>query len=104
MSHSDDQSAELPEGAEAFEQGDEALDEASRIDPNFMEEVEQDPSLDPRLLVDERQLEELGANFDDPEDMAILDGGIDDPDGVGQPNRSGARGEAEGWNLDEGEE
>jgi len=46
---------------EAFEQGDEALDEESRINPNFTEEVEQDPSLDPTLRVDDRELEEAGA-------------------------------------------
>jgi len=101
MSQNDDVSPDEPLGTEAFEQGDEALDELSRLDPNFIEDVEQDPSLDPTLLVDERELEEAGAEFDDPEEMATLDGGIDDPDGVGPPRRRGARSEdEEGWDLD----
>jgi len=101
MSQNDDVSPDEPLGTEAFEQGDEALDELSRLDPNFIEDLEQDPSLDPTLLVDERELEEAGAEFDDPEEMATLDGGIDDPDGVGPPRRRGARSEdEEGWDLD----
>ena len=34
------------QGAEAFEQGDEAFDEAARLDPMFIEAVEIDPSID----------------------------------------------------------
>jgi hypothetical protein len=52
---------------EAFEQGDEALDEATRLDPDLAEAVQGDPSLDPTLQVDERELEEAGAALDDPE-------------------------------------
>jgi hypothetical protein len=87
---------------EAFEQGDEAIDEASRLDPNFIEEIELDPSLDPALQVDERELEEVGAEFDDPEALVILDGGIDDPDGLGEPApRTLARlAGTDGWDLD----
>ena len=83
MSQNDEQSPDEPLGTETFEQGDEALDEESRLDPDFLEDVERDPSLDPTLLVDDLELEEAGATFDDPEAMATLDGGIDDPDGVG---------------------
>ena len=86
-------------GAEAFEQGDEALDEETRIDPNFIEEVQLDPSLDPTLQVDERELEEARALFDDPEDKVTLEGGMDDPDGLGEPKRQ-ARGDEDGWDLD----
>jgi hypothetical protein len=101
MSQSDEESPDEPLGTEVFEQGDEALDEESRLDPDFLEEVERDPSLDPTLLVDELELEEAGAMFDDPEVMATLDGGIDDPDGVGAPRRRGTRNEdEEGWDLD----
>jgi len=92
----------MSEGTEAFEQGDEALDEASRIDPNFIEEVEQDPSLDPTLQVDDRELEEIGAELDDPESLVTLQGGIDDPDGLAEApghNRS-RREDDEGWDLD----
>jgi len=95
-----DESSE--ETGEAFEQGDEAIDEESRIDPNFIEEVELDPSLDPTLQVDERELEEAGAVFDDPEKKVTLEGGIDDPDGLGEPlGRPG--GDEDGWDLDASE-
>jgi hypothetical protein len=95
MSPDDDWSPDEPLGTEAFEQGDEALDD----DPDLLEGVEQDPSLDPTLQVDERELEEAGAELDDPEKLVTLDGGIDDPDGLGQPTGSRAVGEG-GWNLD----
>jgi hypothetical protein len=89
-------------GAEALEQGDEALDENARLDPTFIEEVEGDPSLDPTLQADERELEEIGAELDDPEDLVSLDGGMDDPDGLGEPSRrrSARREDEEGWDLD----
>ncbi len=97
-----DWSPDEPLGTESFEQGDEALDEGSRIDPEFIEEVEADPSLDPTLQVDVRELEEAGAELDDPEDLVTLTGGIDDPDGLGEPtNRTLARrADQEGWDLD----
>jgi len=89
MSENNDWSPDEPLGTEAFEQGDEALDEGSRIDSNFIEELEEDPSLDPTLKADERELEEIGAEFDDP-------------DGLGEPTRrTRARGEdQDGWELD----
>ena len=92
------------EGAEALEQGDEALDDATRLDPDFIEEVEQDPSLDPALQVDDRELDEAGVKLDDPESLASLDGGMDDPDGIDDAGTSGgARDQDEdgdGWDLD----
>jgi len=102
VSQNDDWSPDEPLGTEAFEQGDEALDEDSRIDAGFVEEVEVDPSLDPTLQVDERELEEAGAELDDPEDLVTLDGGMDDPDGLGEPTtRARSRQEDEGgWRLD----
>ena len=39
MSHDNDWSPDEPLGTESFEQGDEALDESSRTDPEFIEEV-----------------------------------------------------------------
>ncbi|HEY5109028.1 MAG TPA: hypothetical protein VII96_05400 [Acidimicrobiales bacterium] len=95
MSGSDDAS-------EIYEQGDDAIDEATRLDPDFMEELELDPSLDPNFQVDEKELEEAGAVLDDPEQIAVLDGLIDDPDGLGGPsprNRSREEDPA-GWDLD----
>jgi hypothetical protein len=98
----DDWSPDEPLGTEAFEQGDEALDEESRIDPDSLDAVEELPSLDPTLLVDERELAEAGAEFDDAEALATIDGGIDDPDGSGG-RLSGTRpssDDEEGWDLD----
>jgi hypothetical protein len=89
-------------GTETFDQGDDAVDEASRLDPDFQEEMELDPSLDPHFQVDEKELEEAGAELDDPEQIATLDGAVDDPDGLGEPSRlTRAREEdPEGWDLD----
>jgi hypothetical protein len=105
MSQNDEYSPDEPLGTETFEQGDEAIDEETRIDPNFVEELEQDPSLIPSLRADDLELEEAGAKFDDPESLATLDGGMDDPDGTGQPQRRRSRGDDDkGWDLDAGEE
>jgi hypothetical protein len=102
MSQNDEWSPDEPSGSEPFEQGDEALDDEDQLDPTFLEAVELDPSLEPTLQADDRELEEVGAVFDDPEDLATLDGGIDDPDGIGQPStRDRARAaDDEGWDLD----
>jgi hypothetical protein len=105
MSPNDDQSPDEPLGSEAFEQGDEALDEEERLDPAFIEEVQRDPSLDPTLQVDDLELEEAGVTFDDPELLATLDGGIDDPDGASPGDRASRRdAEEDGWDLDAGED
>jgi hypothetical protein len=98
----DDWSPDEPLGAEAFEQGDEAFDEGARMDPDLLESVENDPSLDPALQVDERELEEAGAELDDPDGIVTLEGGSDDPDGLGGPTlRTRARrDEEDGWDLD----
>jgi hypothetical protein len=102
VSKDDDWSPDEAPGTEAFEQGDEAVDEESRIDPDFLDEEEENPSLDPTLLVDDRELEEAGAEFDDPEALATLDGGIDDPDGSGgrSSGTHSPRDGDEGWDLD----
>jgi hypothetical protein len=102
MGQNDTQSPDEPLGSEVFEQGDEALSEQSRMDPDFLEEVEQDPSLDPTLQVDDRELEEAGLKLDDPEELATLDGGMDDPDGIGRPVRDGnsSLDSEDGWDLD----
>jgi hypothetical protein len=100
MSPDDAWSPDEQLGTETFEQGDEALDDEDELTSTFLEEVEQDPSLDPTLLADETELEEAGAEFDDPEKLAVLDGGIDDPDGAGDgPGRRKGGGEP-GWDLD----
>ena len=77
------------ESTEIFEQGDDAIDESSRLDPDFEEELEIDPSLDPHFQVDDRELEEAGAE-------------LDDPDGAGGPSAHTREREEdpEGWDLD----
>ncbi len=101
MNQKDNWSPDEPLGTETFEQGDEALDEGTRIDPDYLEGIEDDPSLDPRLQVDERELEEVGAELDDSEDLVTLDGGIDDPDGRDEPPLGVRyRREDDGWDLD----
>jgi hypothetical protein len=101
MTQSDDWSPDEPLGTETFEQGDDALDDKEQLDPSFLEAVELDPSLDPTLQVDDRELEEAGAEFDDPEAMATLDGGMDDPDGLGGPTAGElASSDEDGWDLD----
>jgi hypothetical protein len=101
MSENDEWSPDEPLGTETFEQGDEARDEDSRIDSDLVEDLEEDPSLDRTLQVDERELEEVGAELDDPEVLVILEGGMDDPDGLGEPSsRARSRREDnEGWDL-----
>ena len=90
------------DSTETFEQGDDAIDEASRLDPSFQEELELDPSLDPNFQVDEKELEEAGAELDDPEQIAVLDGLIDDPDGLGGPSplTRARETDTDGWDLD----
>jgi hypothetical protein len=102
MTRNDDWSPDEALGTEVFEQGDEARDDDVRVDASLLEEIEQDPSLDPGLQVDERELEEAGAELDDPDLLVSLEGGGDDPDGGGEPTPGAAiRGEDDpGWELD----
>lgn len=74
--------------AELFEQGDEAFDQGILADPTFLEAVENDPSLDPANQVDDLELEEVGAQLDDP---AMFEG-------TGSPG--GAPRANVGWELD----
>ena len=100
MSQPIDMSQDTLLGTETFELRDPSIDESSWIDPRFLEGLEQDPAPNPTLLVDHLELQELGVEFDDPEMIVTLDGGIDDPDGIGEPP-SGAHGEVDaGWDLD----
>ncbi len=85
-------------GTETFRQGDVAEDEGERLNPRFLEQLELDPSLDPALVADELELEELGAQLDNPELLVTLEGGMDDPDGIGSPVLRPRDGE-EGWDL-----
>ncbi|HEX3541128.1 MAG TPA: hypothetical protein VHT75_11895 [Acidimicrobiales bacterium] len=87
------------EGAEAVEPWDEALDATDEVTPDAPGDPEGERSLDTQLTVDQTELDEVGARLDEPENLAVLDGGIDDPDGVA-PNDADGRGEDGGWELD----
>lgn len=103
MSKEYEWSPDEPQGNETFEQGDEAFDEEDRLDSNFAEAAQRDPSIDPANQLDELELEEAGLGLDDPEKMVALQGGGDDPDGVGGPPAGTGirRREESGWDLDD---
>jgi hypothetical protein len=91
MDEGDTWSPDEPQGTETFEQSDEASDEENRLDPEFAEAVQLDPSVDPANEVDELELAEAGVELDDPGMMATLLGGGDDPDGIDEaPLEAGA--------------
>jgi hypothetical protein len=98
MSSGDEWSPDEALGTETFRQGDVAEDEGERVSQSFLEDLEQDPSLDPALIADELELQELGAQLDDPELLVSLEGGMDDPDGIDDPRRLCRDGD-EGWSL-----
>ncbi len=101
MARDDTFSPDEPLGPEGFEQGDEANDEAARVDASFTEAEQLDPSIDPAFQVDDKELEEAGVAFDDPERIVTLDGGLDDPDGLeGSGNRRPSSPDDDGWDLD----
>lgn len=74
---------EPPDDNEAFENLDEALDEID-AQRGFIGGPEGQRDLDSELVVDRAELREAGAELDDPEQMALLEGGMDDPDGTGR--------------------
>jgi len=81
---------------------DEALDGIDELEPDLLDRPEGERALDLQLVVDERELEELGAALDDPEQFAVLDGVMDDPDGLGAPTASKRARQTDdhGWDLD----
>jgi hypothetical protein len=87
---------EPPDENEAFENLDEALDDEDGVRPGHGPEGERD--LDTEIVVDRAELEEAGADLDDPERISMLDGGMDDPDGSG-PAETYDDDEA-GWDVD----
>lgn len=99
MSDGDEWSPDEALGTETFRQGDVAEDEGERLSGSFLEDLELDPALDPALVADELELEELGSQLDDPELIVTLEGGMDDPDGVDRSARPRRPEGAEGWNL-----
>jgi hypothetical protein len=94
-----------PLGTETFEAWDEALDSADETDEEGLAPSEGERSIDRQLFLDEAEVDEAGVRLDDPERMAVLDGGADDPDGVdGFDGRLLPRADEEGWDLDADED
>jgi hypothetical protein len=88
---------EPPDDNETFASLDEALDDEDAYGSAFRTGPEGERDLDEDFTVDQEELEEAGANFDDPERLSLIDGGMDDPDGVGPaPVRDAER----GWDVD----
>lgn len=100
---------EPPEETEAFEQYDEVAEAGSTgaaEDPGAtgVSGAERDLTRFTEMPVDEAENEEIGAELDDPEQMALLDGGIDDPDGIDPDQvRRPQHPEDAGWDLDAGD-
>ena len=89
-------------GTETFEAWNEALDGVHEVEVDLLYRPGGERALDVQLVVDERELEEVGADLDDPEQFAVLDGVMDDPDGLGAPTASKLARvtDDEGWDLD----
>lgn len=103
MSNTADWSPDEPLDTETYESWDEDLDARDEITPDDVLDAEGERSLDRQLLVDDAELEEIGAQLDDPERIAVLDGGMDDPDGLeadGVDAGSRRRADQDGWDLD----
>jgi len=83
---------------EVVAQGHYGSSDEIRVDPDSIEDV----GLESLVRADERELEEVGAAFDDPQAMVTFSG-QDDPDGSGEPPTSARsrRDDLEGWDLDE---
>ena len=95
-------SPDEPLDTETFEAWDEALDGVDEVELDLFDRPNGERALDVQLVVDERELEEVGADLDDPEQFAVLDGVMDDPDGLGAATASKLARETddEGWDLD----
>jgi hypothetical protein len=73
---------EPPDENEAFENLDEALD-AVDAERGYSGGPEGERDLGSDLVVDRFELEEADADLDDPEQISLLPGAMDDPDGAG---------------------
>ncbi len=87
---------EPPDENEAFANLDESLDDVDGVRPGAGPEGGRD--LDADVVVDRTELEEAGAELDDPDRIALIDGGMDDPDGVGGPPP--VDDDEAGWDVD----
>ena len=99
MSGTEDWTPDESLGTETYDTWDEELDEQDVVTPDATGDPEGERSLDRQLLVDSAEAEEAGVQLDDPQRLAVLDGGIDVRDGVGIPER-GEQADDEGWDLD----
>jgi hypothetical protein len=97
VSNGDSTPDQAPDDNEAFENLDEALDDEDAYGSAFRPGPEGERDIDDDLIVDQEELEEAGANFDDPERLALIDGGMDDPDGAGPAPKADPE---RGWDID----
>ena len=73
-----DISKQPPEDSTLYENVDEALDEQDAIGEGSDQRDIED------MTVDRTELKEIGGNLEDEDQLSILEGGIDDPDGSGR--------------------
>jgi hypothetical protein len=88
---------EPPDDNETFANLDESLDDEDAYGGAFRPGPEGERDLDEDVVVDQAELEEAGANLDDPERLSLIDGGMDDPDGAGP---APAIDPEQGWDVD----
>jgi hypothetical protein len=72
-----DISKQPPEDSTLYEDVDEALDEQDATGEGFGQRDIED------LRVDRTELKEIGGDLDDEDQLSVLEGGMDDPDGSG---------------------
>jgi hypothetical protein len=87
-----DISEQPPEDIQQYEDVDEALDEQDATGEGWGQRDIED------MTADRTELDEAGADLDDEDQISLLQGGLDDPDGSGP---SGDRDDFEaGWDVD----
>ena len=77
-------STEPPDENEAYEPLDESIDEEDRTAAEGGRGREGQRDVED-FVVDRKALREIGADLEDPDRIAMLPGGMDDPDGAGPP-------------------
>src|SRR5580700_8303565 len=87
-----DISKQPPEDSTLYQDVDETLDEQDATGEGFGQRDVEDTT------VDRTALKEIGGDLDDEDQLSILEGGIDDPDGSGPAED--ADDEEAGWDVD----
>src|ERR1700752_5384948 len=87
-----DISKQPPEDSTLYEDVDEELDEEDATGEGFGQRDIED------MTLDRTALGEVGGDLEDDDQMSILEGGIDDPDGSGPPDD--ADDVEAGWDVD----